>query len=545
MKKILIGALGGAVIVGAILYFVMMDEKGKEVNEQVTKGERTVSADSELMKEQESLEDVMSTTYNQREYNLLDPLVIPNPYGAAPLTALVKFETEDPTEITVTVKGKNTKTDITKTFEGFETSHEIPVLGLYPDYDNTVIIKGETEDGAVTEKELTITTDPLPEDFLKTELVESNPEKMENGLTFLIPSSEYPYAVDSNGDVRWYSTFPTSHVFKRLENNNILMATKKTDKYNQIVEMDMLGQVFHSYVVTVSNYEGWGIIHHDAIELPNGNILATTHDATQYIEDEMIEIDRQSGELVDQFNFREVMPEDFYQEYDGPSAEDGDWFHQNSIWYDKSEDDILVTSRHQSLAMELSYPKGEIEWILAAHEGWPDDYQKYLLEPVGEDFKYPGGPHSIMELADQDNNKATKDILLFDNNIAVTRGDESVSEEYSRAVQYRINTEEMTVKEVWAYGKERGESFFAKYVSDANHLKETGNRLVTSGYTYADDGSMRSIIVEVTGDEAAEVVYELKVTGFKEGNHKQIYRAVRMPVYPEKWDFEFKKTDVE
>ncbi|ASN06447.1 aryl-sulfate sulfotransferase [Virgibacillus necropolis] len=541
MKKILIGALSGAVVVGAIFFFVMYREEDAN-QEQEVKGKRTVSADMELINEQNSIEKVIRTTYEQRSYDLSDPLVISDPYSAAPLTALVKFETGEPLEITVTVKGKTKGTDIVKTYNGYDTSHAIPVLGLYPDHENTVIVAGESEDGVVKQKTLSVTTEPLPEGFLTTELIESDPTKMENGLTFLIPSSELAYAVDSNGDVRWYSTFPNSHVLKRMENSNLLYVTKKGDKYNLILEMDMLGQVANAYEVTVSNYEGWGIIHHDAIELPNGNILATAHDGTQYIEDEMIEIDRETGELVDQLNFREIMPEDFYQEYDGPSAEDGDWFHQNAIWFDEDEGDILVSSRHQSLIMEMSYPEGEIDYILAAYEGWPEDYQDYLLEPIGEDFKFPGGPHSVMTLPDFDNNDATKDIMLFDNNIAVTRGDESVSEEYSRGVQYRINTEEMTVKEIWSYGKERGENFFSKYVSDANYLSETGNRLITSGYTQLEDGTMRSIVVEVTGEEDPEVVYELKVTGFEEGDHRQIYRAVRMPLYPEKWDFNLGQT---
>ncbi|WP_245837407.1 aryl-sulfate sulfotransferase [Virgibacillus phasianinus] len=533
----LVGALGGAVIVGIILFIVTFNEEKDLATEK--EGERTVSADTELLNEQNSIEQVISSTYEQRDYYLKDPLVIADPYGKAPLTALIKFETKNPVKVTVTVKGKTEGADIVKTFDGYSTEHAIPVLGLYPDYKNTVIIEGESKDGKVRKTKLSVTTEPLPDNFLTTELIKSSPEKMENGLTFLIPSSESAYAVDYNGDVRWYSSFPNSHVFKRMNNNNLLYLTEERDKYNLLLEMDMLGQVSNAYEVTVSNYQGWGIIHHDAVELPSGNILATAHDGSQYIEDSMIEIDRETGELADQLSLRDIMPKDFYQEYDGPSADEGDWFHHNSIWYDEKKDDILITSRHQSLAMEMSYPEGEIEWILAAHEGWPEDYQQYLLEPVGDDFKFPGGPHSITVLPDLDNNDNTKDIMLFDNNIAVSRGDESVSEEYSRGVQYRINTKEMTVEEIWSYGKERGEAFFSKYVSDANYLSDTGNRLIDSGYTKGEDGKMRSIIVEVTGDEKAEVVYELKVTGFKEGDHRQIYRAVRMPLYPEKWEFNF------
>ncbi|UOR11461.1 aryl-sulfate sulfotransferase [Halobacillus amylolyticus] len=538
MKKIGITIFGLAMIVRAILIFLEMNE-----DQRVGGGTRTVSADTELINEQDSIENVINTTYSQRNYNFNDPLVIPDPYGIAPLTALVKFETEEPLEITVTVNGKEDAADISETFSGYEKSHEIPVLGLYPDYENTVMIEGKREDGTVITKGLTINTDPLPEDFLTTELIEADREKMENGLTFIIPSSMYAYAVDSNADVRWYSTLPNSHVFKRMENSNLIFLTEKTDKYNQLVEMNMLGQVSNAYVVEHSNYEGWGVIHHDVIELPGGNLLATTHDTSQYIEDEMIEIDRQSGDLVDQLNMRNILPEDFYQEYDGPSEEDGDWFHQNAIWYDELEGDILVSSRHQSTVLEMSYPEGEIDWILAAHEGWPEDYQQYLLEPVGQNFKFPGGPHAVMTLPDQDNNEATKDILLFDNNIAITRGDESVSEEYSRGVQYRINTQEMTVKEIWAYGEQRGKSFYSSIVSDANFLSETGNRLITSGYTNGKDGNMRSIIVEVTDEKPAQVVYELKVTGFEKGSHRQIYRSERMPLYPEGWNFRLGQKD--
>lgn len=537
MKKILLGAFGGAVIVGAILFLFYFEEEEKKVKK--AEGKRTVSADMELIKEQNSIERVIRKTYNQRTYDLRNPLVIPDPYGATPLTALVKFETEEPLKITITVEGKTENTDIVKTFQGFHTHHDIPVLGLYPDDENTVIIKGESKDGTVIENKITISTEPLPDDFLTTELIESDPTKMETGLTFLVPSSESAYAVDSKGAVRWYSTFPNSHIFKRMDNDKLLYLTEKSDKYNLLLEMDMLGQIANAYLVTVSNYQGWGILHHDAIELPNGNILATAHDGSKYIEDEMIEIDRKTGELVAQLNMRDIMPEDFYQEYDGPSAEEGDWFHQNSLWFLEDEGDLLTSSRHQDLVMEMSYPEGEIEWILAAREGWPDDYQKYLLEPVGEDFKFPGGPHSVTRLPDFDDNDVTKDIMIFDNNIAVTRGDESVSEEYSRGVQYRINTEEMTVKEIWSYGKERGEKFFSKYVSDANYLSETGNRLLTSGYTFNADDKMRSIIVEVTDDKESEVVFELKVTGFTEGSHKQIYRAIRKPLYPGDWNFGF------
>ncbi|MCP3028879.1 aryl-sulfate sulfotransferase [Halobacillus sp. A5] len=533
MKKLIMGVLLGAVVAGIIVFLVTADNEefgyGSDDNGEEGEGERTVEGDSELMEEQDGVSEVIQSSYSQGDYNFDEPLVIEDPYGAAPLTALAKFETDEAQEITVTVEGRDGGEEISNTFDGYETEHEIPILGLYPDHDNTVVLEAETDDGETSETELTVTTDPLPDNFLDTELVEADEQRMENGLTFIIPSGEYAYGVDSNGEVRWYSSMPNSHVFQRLENDKLVFLTQKVEQsgqYNLILEMDMLGQVSFGSYIDVSNFENWGVVHHDVIELPNDNFLATDHDGSEYIEDDMVEIDRETGDMVDELNMKDIFPEEMYEDYDGASADEGDWFHQNAVWYDENDDDILVSSRHQDAIVDMSYPDGEVEWILADHEGWPEEFEDNLLEPQGEDFKFPGGPHAIMTLPDQDDDPETTDVMLFDNNISIVRGDEGQSEEFSRAVQYRINTEEMTVEEVWSYGEDRGEAFFSNIVGDADYLEESGNRLITSGHAFGEEGDdLHSRIVETTGDEEAEVVYELKISGFEEGESRQAYRA--------------------
>ena len=88
-------------------------------------------------------------------------------------------------EITVTVEGRTEETTITHTYSGHETQHKIPVLGLYPDADNQVILTGETEDGDILETTLEMAMDEVPEDLLVFTLVTSQPERMEEGLTFV------------------------------------------------------------------------------------------------------------------------------------------------------------------------------------------------------------------------------------------------------------------------------------------------------------------------------------------------------------------------
>ncbi len=137
---------------------------------------------------------------------------------------------------------------------------------------------------------------------------------MEDGLTFIVPSTRYVYAVDHNADVRWYSTLWNSHIFKRFENGHLMYITKEKgqEKYNEILEMNMLGKVYNSYILQMEDHPRSNVVHHDVIELPNGNLLATVHDLeSDYVQDEMIEIDRETGETVRDFSFRDIFPENF------------------------------------------------------------------------------------------------------------------------------------------------------------------------------------------------------------------------------------------
>lgn len=508
--------------------------------------EQVSSYDDERVEEQAEMDKDLQAEYEEGDYSFDEPFVKVDPYDATPLTAVAMFETDEPAEITVTVGNGEDQEPVEKTMEGYETEHQIPILGLYPDADNTVKLEAKTEDGETETTEVTATTEALPDDFLTTELDEADSEKMEDGLTFIIPSEKYIFAVDDNADVRWYSTMPIRHVFKRLENGNVLFGTQaeEGDQYNELLEMDLLGKVSNAYHVDIEGYEDDNllnnVVHHDVIELPNGNLLATTHEPdSDYIEDAMTEIDRETGETNQQLDVKDIFPEEAYEDYDGKNADKGDWFHQNTIWFDDTDDTILISGRSQDSIMKLSYPDMEIQWILAADEDWPEDYDKYLLDP-DDDVKFPGGQHAVKTLPDQDDNPDTLDIMLFDNNDVITRGDEDVSGDYSRAVQYRINEKDNTVEEVWSYGEDRGKSFFSTIVGNTQYLNDTGNRLITSGYIEPEDDpdQRMSKVVEVDDQDEAEVLFEMTISGFEKGSSRQVYRGVRMPLYPEqKWDF--------
>ena len=175
----------------------------------------------ELLREQERLEaDILAESSGG---TLEDPYVNLDPYGRSPLSALVVFATEERAQVSFTVQGKDSETDISNTIEGFGTQHELPIVGLYPSYTNTVKISVETESGETMNNTVTIVTGRLPSGMPAVEIKEAKPEKMqlaENELTFYVPSTRHAFAFDINGDVRWYGAGFNSHILQELDNGN-------------------------------------------------------------------------------------------------------------------------------------------------------------------------------------------------------------------------------------------------------------------------------------------------------------------------------------
>ena len=107
---------------------------------------------------------------------------------------------------------------------------------------------------------------------------------------------------------------------------------------------------------------------------------------------------------------------------------------------------------------------------------------------AASDFDWPWGQHAAMKLKNGN-------ILLYDN--GVNRNFQSPAQNHSRAVEYEINESNMTVKQVWQYGKDRGNEFHSIIVSDVDVMEETGNRFITSG-TVNYNNQHYSKITEVT-----------------------------------------------
>ncbi|OOB79966.1 MAG: hypothetical protein BEN18_02235 [Epulopiscium sp. Nuni2H_MBin001] len=474
------------------------------------------SSPQSLIDSQWELEKQILTNYSLNSYSIDNPYVVLNPYGWTPLSALVMFDTAVPAKVSVTVLGKDEFSNISHTFDGFKTYHELPVLGLYADYVNQVEIELKFEDGTTITNIIEIVTSAINVDA-QIELVSSNLAKSQDGITFLNSTIEQIMGIDSNGEVRWMMDYYTRQILRRLENGNWLIGDADIAG---LYEVDLLGKIYANY----SNYQD---INDDVIELPNGNLLTTSHNLGAYVKDRILEIDYDTGEIVNDIDLKNVLDKNRFN-----SQDNSDWFHMNALWYDESDDGLIVSGANQGV-FKISYPEGELLWALTVARD-VDSLGDKVLTPIGENFKPPVGQHAPMIIPDQDDDPHTLDIVLYDNNRAsiLEYDNEFDGGMYSRMVQYRINEIAMTVEQIWSYGEDRGTEYYTINVSDADYLAN-GNMLGTFGNHIVGDDANTGTIIEVNRDNG-EVVFEVDI---KFEDKQWIYRAEKLPMYPDVWEF--------
>ncbi len=459
-KKIIILALAILVIIIAILFRVFS---------MASDGENKVEEALALTDKQADIEK----DFESEGYTLENPNVILNPYGNSPLTALVIFETDDEEEVSITIKGKDELSTYEHTFDKGKV-HYIPVYGLYAGTINDVLIKAGDD-----ENTLKIKTDDLPDDFIIPTSVTKDESKLTNDLYFFTPSSSgYTCAYDVNGDVRWYLDERAIWEVNKLENGHLLLSTERlvnTPYYSTgLYEMDMLGKIYTEYSLP-------GGYHHDYFEMENGNLLvASDNFDNDYgtVEDYVVELDRQTGNIVKTIDLKDILNME-----DGKSENwiSYDWFHNNSVWYDKKTNSITLSGRHQDAVINIDYDTLELNWILGDSTNWSEEYQKYFFKPVG-DTEWQWSQHAAMILPNGN-------VFVFDNgNNKSKNKDEYVAAEnsYSRGVIYKIDTENMTAEQVFEYGKERGNDFYSPYISDVDYLDDNHYIVHSGGISYTN-----------------------------------------------------------
>ena len=479
-----------------------------------------------LVDRQNEAEKAMLEELRNGNYTLEHPLVKLNPYFINPLAAVVLFKTEEEVAVTVKVLGKEPEGTMKHTFPKAK-EHVLPILGLYGGYKNKVEI--ELYRGAKNTVE--IETEPLSEDVPKLIRMETTATYLRDELIFISPALDsLATGFDYQGEVRWHLNIPSVFDLKRTKNGNILIGTHRLLRMpyymSGIYEMTMVGKIVKEFSIP-------GGYHHDQFEMEDGNLLILTDDLrSATVEDMCVLVDRNTGEILKTWDYKNFL--DPKKVAPSGSWTEEDWFHNNAVWYDKNTNSLTFSGRHIDSMCNIDFETGKLNWIIGDPDQWPEEYQKYFFTPVndGSEFDWQYEQHANVILPDGD-------VMCFDNGHFRSKDPAKRiknKDNFSRGVRYHINTDDMTIRQVWQYGKERGQEFFSQYICNVEFYGE-GHYMVHSGgiQYYGEDASeefaammkddpmvrTRSITVELLDDVK---MLELEV----EGN---FYRAEKLPLY--------------
>jgi hypothetical protein len=385
-------------------------------------------------------------------------------------------------------------------------------------------------------------------------------------------------AFDADGRVVWYYRSQNRIAgIERLRNGNILFHTEDF----RAVEIDMLGNVVRQFYPERRQGEaipgavpvlGIQTLHHQPLELPNGHFLAFSANARRIqnyytsetdasaprteqtvMGDTIVEFDGDGGVVWswNAFDHLDVnrIGYQLLDTYWWPRGFPGalDWTHGNGMSYDERHDAVVFYLKHQDAVFSVDRRTGAIRWIFGDPSGWSPDLARRVLRPVGQ-FRWPYHGH---------NPRLTEagTIVMYDNGNWGARpftGVEPVPPEraFSRAVEYRIDERNGTVREIWASASERShDTCLASGMGDVHRLPRTANILVfepggcydnnsTEPLTYnANDFSLRHVselysvprIREYARGNDPGVVWEITLTDRYEVLNWQIYGGFKTP----------------
>lgn len=284
--------------------------------------------------------------------------VVVNPYGIAPLTAIIKHGGYTLTDVKVTVQAKAGGVPISyKVSDGLIKNYAgIPVFGLYADYKNTVLVEYKRQEGAQTKsvkETYKIYAAPIFGQvdgmtngvfFSKIEVKKVDPE-FKNRLYFVNniggdakgvkvvwnnPAGgalEWNYEpqnfiIDTKGEVRWYMLPDKIYTMNSIYHSGVMMGFRQNEDgalswgYGQrYVKYDIMGrEVFNRqlpdsyndyshfmYPATAGKAKG-----HYFMRAANANYKRPDGKNVRTVRDVIVEVD-ESGKVVDDWRLYEIL----------------------------------------------------------------------------------------------------------------------------------------------------------------------------------------------------------------------------------------------
>lgn len=458
---------------------------------------------------------LLSAVMETNDYD--NAIVTLDPYGTAPLSLYLGIWGELNEDININVQdSKGITVAVSWVYSMQNGANLIPVSGLVAGEDNVVTLISDAQ----IVGQYTVTPSALPPSdsadislgfpvITVTKSVDDS-SLVADGLYFSTYFDRYNLAFDQNGIVRWYvSQEIPSYNFVRTDSGHFLATSQGINHCLDMYEFDVMGRVYTVYLLDNE-------FHHSILPLENNLAIAPSEytngrpDDYSTGKDGVSIIDLTTGLEVAYYDMLTVM--DYSRSpcpsgsAPGQSATMDDWLHINQSYINTTNNLLVSSGRHQSAIFGVDVDSGQLRFIMADHEDWASDFQKYLLTPVDEsgnplfDFStqdgidlansnfWTWGQHNIVEIPNAES--GIVEFLVFDNGNYRSRDDARSLlpiDNFSRVVQFRIDLNTMTVTRSYEYGKDEvGSRGYSSFVS-AKHLLSNGNLVIHFGASTMDE----------------------------------------------------------
>lgn len=445
-------------------------------------------------------ERVINELTESADYTPDNILVIRDPYGYVPLSAMVVFSSKKPLSAKVWIDGS--EDTLIKGELPPATKHRIPIVGLFAEKLNDVRIELYNGKRRVKRIHFQIETGTLPVSLqnLGKVLVNNN----ESAYPFYYISGVdvwFPTIIDSKGNVRYYIRKPSKNygVFPLSQgrllhcDRGICTASFGVPHSSRAYEMDLWGRV--RKILNVKNG-----IHHDVYEIgPGGNLIIATSTLVNYCEDAVAEVDRTTGRIIKMLGMDDVITE--------PSVKDSaDWAHMNTVSYNKQDNTVLVCLRNLHSVLKIDWSTNELIWILGDPYFWKGTtMEKYVLTSEHEDIKWFYQAHASYQLDRKlEDDPDISRIMIYDNHYQSRRQTDNFdNDENSYGNIYFVNekaktvrlhkrfeSRKSTVRSNAVYSRDKDRFLMMSGVLDKKYKK---NEALIYDYTYSD-GSLNYML---------------------------------------------------
>ena len=450
---------------------------------------------------QQRLAQSLMTMMAGGEFTMEAPLAVLNPFGTGSNGLYLYFNTDTNCQIRYTVTTEDESipayTATANSAQEFGKVQEFLLIGLVPGLENEVTLDAVNRQGEV--KQSFTFTIQMPETTSghanRLEATEGDSTaEMSAGLFCAMGLSDYygyTFFFDNDGILRYEMLLDGYHSDRILSLGDQILACVGS---NKIARISRIGQVLQVY--DLGRFE----LHHDFNWGPDGELVAlATNTEGETVEDQLISIDMESGEVTLLVDFSALMNSYFVTTEKVAAGSSffwqaglWDWLHLNSVQYLAEEDAVVVSSRETSTILKVKnvHEEPAIDWMIGDDAFWEGtEFAQYSLTQQG-DFTPQYGQHDVTVIYDDSLPEGQYYLRMFDNNYWANSTRTEYIPSLPDSVGQALTEDESIVSHVYYYLVDENAgtfqlawSFDVPYSSVVSNVQllEGGNYVVNSG----------------------------------------------------------------